>query len=105
MFKKFEGPFWYTYIQWPNVIDAINNCTAPADSPSIWGGRDKTCWQQLVSQPLEEFLPTPDIPGVFYSLDTFLESPEPENYLNSSGTIFHLPEFTMPDNTDSEILM
>jgi len=47
MFRKFEGPFWYIYIQWPNVIDAINNCTVPADSASRWGGRDKTCWNQL----------------------------------------------------------
>jgi hypothetical protein len=47
MFKKFEGPFWYTYMQWPNVIDAISNCTMAENSISRWGGRDSTCWNQL----------------------------------------------------------
>lgn len=47
MFKKFESPLWYAYIQWPNVIDAITNCTVSPDSASRWGGRDKTCWDQL----------------------------------------------------------
>ncbi|KAE9380919.1 hypothetical protein N431DRAFT_459831 [Stipitochalara longipes BDJ] len=49
MFKKFEGPLWSSYIQWPNVVEAINNCTVPADSASRWPGglRDRTCWNQL----------------------------------------------------------
>jgi hypothetical protein len=34
-------------MQWPNVIDAIANCTVSDDSVSRWGGRDETCWNQL----------------------------------------------------------
>lgn len=47
MVKKFGGPGWDLYMQWPNVIEAIANCTIPDDSISRWGGRDSTCWNQL----------------------------------------------------------
>jgi hypothetical protein len=47
MYKKFEGPSWFEYIQWGNVIDAIGNCNLSAVSASRWGGRDKDCWNQL----------------------------------------------------------
>jgi hypothetical protein len=47
MYRKFEGPNWSEYMQWPNVIDAIANCTVSDDSVSRWGGRDEMCWNQL----------------------------------------------------------
>jgi hypothetical protein len=47
MFKKFEGPLWYTYMEWPNVIDAIANCTVSTSTADRWGGRDRRCWDQL----------------------------------------------------------
>lgn len=47
MYKKFEGRLWYTYMEWPNVIDAISNCTVLSAFADRWGGRDRTCWNQI----------------------------------------------------------
>ena len=34
-------------MQWPNVIDAIANCTFSDNNVRRWRGHDETCWNQL----------------------------------------------------------
>lgn len=47
---KFAGKNWDDYILWPNVADAIKNCTPLVDSASKYAltvHSDNVCWDKL----------------------------------------------------------